>query len=101
MRHWRWARGVLSADFAYGERRHSEPGSRQPVQRGPHEGMELRSPVIAPLFASGALIANLKASNVDRDIAVAEYEKSIQTAFAEVNDDDPAELPSARRGGPG
>jgi multidrug efflux system outer membrane protein len=42
--------------------------------------------IIAPLFASGALIANLKASNVDRDIAVAQYEKSIQTAFAEVND---------------
>ena len=42
--------------------------------------------IVAPLFASGSLIANLKAASVDREIAVATYEKAIQTAFAEVND---------------
>lgn len=42
--------------------------------------------VVAPLFAGGSLLANLKASKVDRDIAVAQYEKSIQQAFREVSD---------------
>ncbi|MCK6683576.1 MAG: efflux transporter outer membrane subunit, partial [Thermoanaerobaculia bacterium] len=42
--------------------------------------------IVAPLFASGALLANLKAARIDREIAVAQYEKAIQTAFAEVND---------------
>jgi multidrug efflux system outer membrane protein len=42
--------------------------------------------ILAPLFASGSLIANLKVSEVDRSIAVAQYEKAIQVAFAEVSD---------------
>ncbi len=42
--------------------------------------------LVTPLFSSGALIANLKAAKIDREIAVAQYEKAIQTAFAEVND---------------
>jgi multidrug efflux system outer membrane protein len=39
-----------------------------------------------PIFDAGARKANLKVAQVDRDIAVAEYEKSIQTAFREVSD---------------
>ena len=39
-----------------------------------------------PIFQAGALRAGLEASTVDRDLAVARYEKAIQTAFAEVND---------------
>lgn len=42
--------------------------------------------IMAPIFASGSLRANLRASEVDREIAVAEYEKAIQAAFAEVSD---------------
>lgn len=42
--------------------------------------------ILAPLFASGSLLANLKVSKVDREIAVAQYEKAIQVAFAEVSD---------------
>ena len=42
--------------------------------------------IVAPLFASGSLLANLKASKVNRAIAVAQYEKAIQVAFAEVSD---------------
>lgn len=42
--------------------------------------------LVAPLFASGSLRANLKVTKVDRDIAVAQYEKAIQTAFREVSD---------------
>jgi multidrug efflux system outer membrane protein len=42
--------------------------------------------ILAPLFASGSLIANLKVSEVDRSIAVAQYEKAIQVAFAEASD---------------
>jgi outer membrane protein, multidrug efflux system len=42
--------------------------------------------VVAPLFTGGALRANLRVSTVDRDIAVARYEKAIQQAFAEVSD---------------
>lgn len=42
--------------------------------------------LLAPIFAGGSLKANLEASKVDREIAVARYEKAIQTAFAEVAD---------------
>ncbi len=42
--------------------------------------------ILAPIFAGGALRANLRASRATRDIAVAQYEKSIQQAFAEVSD---------------
>jgi len=39
-----------------------------------------------PIFQGGANQANLDAAKVDRDIAVAQYEKAIQTAFREVAD---------------
>jgi len=42
--------------------------------------------VVAPLFAGGGLKANLKATQVAREMAVAQYEKAIQQAFAEVGD---------------
>jgi multidrug efflux system outer membrane protein len=42
--------------------------------------------IVAPIFAGGSLKANLEVSEVDREIAVARYEKAIQTAFAEVAD---------------
>ena len=40
--------------------------------------------IAAPLFTGGYNKANLDAANVDRAIAVAQYEKAIQGAFAEV-----------------
>jgi multidrug efflux system outer membrane protein len=39
-----------------------------------------------PIFDAGSNRANLKVAEVDRNIAVAQYEKSIQTAFREVAD---------------
>lgn len=39
-----------------------------------------------PIFAGGANVANLKVSKANRDIAVATYEKTVQTAFREVSD---------------
>ncbi|AAK22791.1 efflux transporter outer membrane subunit [Caulobacter vibrioides] len=39
-----------------------------------------------PIFAGGANVANLNISKADRDIAVATYEKTVQTAFREVSD---------------
>jgi multidrug efflux system outer membrane protein len=42
--------------------------------------------IYLPLFDGGANKANLKISQVSRDISVAEYEKTIQTAFREVSD---------------
>jgi outer membrane protein, multidrug efflux system len=45
------------------------------------------SPEISvPIFAGGANVANLEASRLARDAAVAQYEKAIQTAFREVAD---------------
>jgi multidrug efflux system outer membrane protein len=40
--------------------------------------------IVAPLFTGGYNKANLDAANVDRAITVAQYEKAIQVAFAEV-----------------
>lgn len=42
--------------------------------------------ITLPIFQGGANRANLKVAEVDRDIAVAQYEKAIQTAFREVAD---------------
>jgi multidrug efflux system outer membrane protein len=42
--------------------------------------------ITLPLFDGGSNKANLTIAEVDRDIAVAEYEKAIQTAFREVAD---------------
>jgi multidrug efflux system outer membrane protein len=42
--------------------------------------------ITAPIFDAGARRANLKAAKVDRDLAVAEYEKTIQSGFREVSD---------------
>ncbi|HEX9079898.1 MAG TPA: AdeC/AdeK/OprM family multidrug efflux complex outer membrane factor [Desulfuromonadaceae bacterium] len=42
--------------------------------------------ITLPIFDAGSNLANLKAAEVDRDIAVAQYEKAIQTAFREVAD---------------
>ncbi|MDR3509145.1 MAG: efflux transporter outer membrane subunit [Caulobacteraceae bacterium] len=42
--------------------------------------------ISAPLFAGGANISNLRQAKAGRDIAVATYEKAVQTAFREVSD---------------
>jgi outer membrane protein, multidrug efflux system len=42
--------------------------------------------VALPIFDSGARQAGFRAAEVDRDMAVAEYEKVIQAAFREVSD---------------
>jgi multidrug efflux system outer membrane protein len=42
--------------------------------------------ITLPIFDSGSNKAGLTVAKVDRDIAVAQYEKSIQTAFREVAD---------------
>lgn len=42
--------------------------------------------ITVPIFTGGANIANLQATTLARDTAVAQYEKTIQTAFQEVAD---------------
>jgi len=42
--------------------------------------------ITVPIFAGGALRASLDAAKVRKNIQVAQYEKSIQTAFREVSD---------------
>lgn len=39
-----------------------------------------------PIFTGGKLVANLEASTIQRDMAIAGYEKAIQSAFREVSD---------------
>jgi multidrug efflux system outer membrane protein len=42
--------------------------------------------ISVPLFDAGSNLANLNVAKAERDIAVAQYEKAIQTAFREVAD---------------
>ncbi|MGH8142925.1 MAG: TolC family protein, partial [Steroidobacteraceae bacterium] len=44
------------------------------------------SQISVPIFHGGALLAGLTEAHVNRDIALAQYEKAIQTAFREVAD---------------
>jgi multidrug efflux system outer membrane protein len=47
---------------------------------------EFAPQVTLPIFDSGARQAGYRAAEVDRDVAIAEYERAIQTAFKEVSD---------------
>jgi len=49
-------------------------------------GLTAAPQLLLPIFDAGRNSANLAAANVGRDIAVAQYEKSIQAAFREVAD---------------
>lgn len=49
-------------------------------------GFTLAPSLLLPLFDAGANQANLDSAQVGRKLAVAQYEKSIQTAFREVSD---------------
>jgi multidrug efflux system outer membrane protein len=42
--------------------------------------------VVMPIFDAGARRANLKVAKADRNLAVAEYDEAIQSAFREVSD---------------
>jgi multidrug efflux system outer membrane protein len=42
--------------------------------------------IVMPIFDAGTRKANFKIAQVERDTAIAEYEKAIQTAFREVGD---------------
>jgi multidrug efflux system outer membrane protein len=42
--------------------------------------------VSLPIFAGGRNVANLKSAKAQRDAAVAQYEKAIQSAFSDVAD---------------
>jgi multidrug efflux system outer membrane protein len=42
--------------------------------------------ISVPIFSGGSLRASLKVSEINRDIAVIQYEQAIQTAFREVSD---------------
>ncbi len=43
--------------------------------------------ITLPIFAGGQNIANLDLANIQKDIRIAQYEKSIQVAFREVADE--------------
>ena len=49
-------------------------------------GWALAPQALLPIFDGGANQANLSAAQAVRDVALAQYEKAIQTAFKEVND---------------
>ena len=49
-------------------------------------GWSLAPQLLLPIFDAGRNQANLAAAKVVRDVAIANYEKSIQTAFREVSD---------------
>ncbi len=53
---------------------------------GAGESWSFAPRVTIPIFAGGANLARLGAARTDRDIAIAEYERSIQVAFREVAD---------------
>jgi multidrug efflux system outer membrane protein len=42
--------------------------------------------ITLPIFAGGANVANLNLSKVEKNVSIAQYEKSLQSAFKEVDD---------------
>jgi len=53
---------------------------------GPSRTWSYSPAAAAPIFAGGRNLANLRGASARHDIAVAQYEKAIQTAFREVAD---------------
>jgi len=52
-----------------------------------HTGAWSFTPAVSlPIFAGGYNVANLKSAKTSRDIAVAQYDKAVQTAFRDVAD---------------
>jgi multidrug efflux system outer membrane protein len=53
---------------------------------GPHSTWSFVPQVSQPIFAGGRLKSNVKLAEAERDSALVQYEKTIQTAFTEVSD---------------
>ncbi len=71
---------TLVGTLGYGSRELSD------LFRSGATAWNLGSQLTVPIFDAGANRANMEVAKADRDIAVAQYEKSIQTAFREVSD---------------
>ena len=54
--------------------------------KGGAEAWNFAPAITLPIFDAGRNQANLRVSEVDREISLAQYEKAIQTAFREVSD---------------
>ena len=52
---------------------------------GPHSAWTFVPQVTQPIFAGGRLKSNVKLAEAERDSSLAQYEKTIQTAFTEVS----------------
>ncbi len=48
--------------------------------------MDIGANAIAPLFTGGRLLGNLAGTKARRAVAIAEYEKTVQSAFRDVTD---------------
>jgi len=53
---------------------------------GPHSAWSLAPQVTQPIFTAGRLKSNVQLAQAERDEAVTQYQKTIQTAFTEVSD---------------
>jgi outer membrane protein, multidrug efflux system len=53
---------------------------------GPHSTWSFVPQVSQPIFSAGRLKSNVKLAEAERDSALIQYEKTIQTAFTEVSD---------------
>jgi hypothetical protein len=85
--HRRGARGLLPAHHAHRQPGHAPAAD---LDSGLFEsgfwGFTLAPQALLPIFDAGRNQANLALRQAGRDIAVAQYEKAIQTAFREVAD---------------
>nr|WP_295108318.1 efflux transporter outer membrane subunit [uncultured Caulobacter sp.] len=64
----------------------SASGELDGLFKGGTKAWSFTPSITLPIFAGGANVANLNVSKANRDIAVATYEKTVQTAFREVSD---------------
>ena len=53
---------------------------------GPHSAWSFVPQVTQPIFAAGRLKSDVRLAEAERDSALTQYEKTIQTAFSEVSD---------------
>ena len=64
----------------------SESSQLSNLFTGPARAWQFVSEIMQPIFEGGRIRANVKLTEAEREIALAQYERTIETAFREVSD---------------
>ena len=83
--HWSRAGCVLSQYLPDRQLRHGQPGALRAVQVRLRR-LDVLAADHVPIFTGGANVASLDLAKIEKNVYIAQYEKTLQSAFREVDD---------------